>query len=116
MRREAERILHVGFELRPCRDERLHEPKVTRAVISQIPRGQLDGAVEDYSRAIIQRVRQRRRGMNPFQAAAFQWQAAKKRGPQGQGVNGRADVVHETGQRQFFRSRAAADRFLPLDQ
>ena len=116
MRRKTERVLHAGLEFRPCRDERPHEPNVAPAIVAKILRGLLDGAFEDYGGAVIERMSQRRRGMNPFQAVLRKRQASKKGRPHSHGVNGGTHVVQETGQRQFRRARAASDGFLPLDQ
>src|SRR5438445_2990492 len=78
MRWKTEGVLHAGLEFRPCRDERPHEPNVAPAIVAKILRGLLDGAFEDYGGAVIERMSQRRRGMNPFQAVLRKRQASKK--------------------------------------
>ena len=108
--------LHAGFELGPSGKQRGQEPHVALAILAEIFRRRFHGPLEDYCRAVIERMRQRRRGLNPFQPALLERQAAEKRRPHRHGVNTRTDVVQEARERQFRRSRPAAQRFFSLDQ
>ncbi|HEX8737987.1 MAG TPA: hypothetical protein VF721_21825 [Pyrinomonadaceae bacterium] len=53
--------------------------------------------------------------LDKFQIEFLQRQSLKKRRSRRQRMNRRADVVDETGQRQFRRTRSAADGFICLD-
>ena len=77
-------------------------------ITADILRSPFDGAFEHHCGAVIQRMRQRRGRMNPFEPVLRKRQAAKKRRPERHRVNARTDVVHKARQRQFGRSRAAA--------
>jgi hypothetical protein len=62
--------------------------------------------------AVIERVCERRRRFDPID---IEWKRAEKGRDGGAGMDRRADVVAEPGQRQLGGARAAADRLLRLD-
>src|SRR5918995_143137 len=58
--------------------------------------------------AVIERMRERRRRLNPFETVLIERKRAKKRRANRERINGRAYVVHETRQGELAETNAAA--------
>ena len=84
------------------------------AVRPEPRRRSVDRALQQDRRPIVQRVGQRRVRMDPLQAVLRQRELLEARRADRHGMHRGADVVHEAGQRQLGRPRAAADRHPPL--
>jgi hypothetical protein len=69
-------------------------------------------ALDDQSRAVVERVRERGGRRDPVDVEA---EGAEERRCRGERVNRGADVVSETRERQLRRPCAAADRVLRLE-
>ena len=95
--------------------ERPHQPTISLGVGPERPAGGLDRPLEHGHRAVVERVRQRGRGVDQLQPVLGQRQPAQEGRRQRQRVDRRADVVHEAGQGQLGRSGTAADRRRGLD-
>jgi hypothetical protein len=87
--------------------ERLHQTAPPLAVWSESRFGVAQIALEYYSGAVVERVRERCGRVNPPQAVSLQWQRRKKRRASGEWVNGRAEIVEEAGKREFEGARGA---------
>ncbi len=93
----------------PAFDERRHELAVRFAVLAQRGAGLLQRWVKRRRRAVVEGMRHGDLRLNPFQPVPGQRQGLEKRRPEGQRMDGRAEVVDKAGQRQFARTRAAAE-------
>ena len=60
--------------------------------------------------AVVERMREHHRRLDPVEAVRAERQRAPEWRRDREGMDGRADVVHEAGQRQRRRAHAAADR------
>jgi hypothetical protein len=70
------------------------------------------GALDDQSRAVVERVRERGGRVDPVDVEAERVEERRRRGER---VNRGADVVSEPRERQLRRPCAAADRVLRLE-
>ena len=109
MARHAERRQHVVAQARPGVGERLEERAPGFAVVAQIGGRAIDGTLQQYRGAILQGVSQRSVRVHPLETVLGQRKPLEARRAHGQGMHGGADIVDKSGQRQFGRSRAAAD-------
>ncbi len=112
--RYSQRREHCIFEPRPCRDGRANRRAVDRRVRSESSGRCLDRPFQDRGGAVVQRVRDRARRFDPLDAVLAERHRSEKRRRAGKRVNGRADVVRESRQRQLGGSHAPADRVARL--
>jgi hypothetical protein len=98
---ESQRPQNVGHEDLPVVDERPHEPAIGCAIRAQGFGCFLNRTLKDDRRAIVQRVSQRSRRMDPFHAVCGEIQGAKEGRGKTDRVYRGADVVQEPGQRQL---------------
>ena len=101
---------HVAGELGPGRDERRVQPPPVRPAVAQPCRRGLDRSLEHGRGSVVERMRERRRWLNPLEPVRAQRQAAEERRGDGERVDGGADVVREAGQRELRGPKAAAQR------
>ena len=73
------------------------------------------GTFQECRGAVVQRMGERELGLNLAQPVFFQRQAPEERRPEGQRMDGRAEVVGETRQGRRGRARAAPEGVLGLD-
>ena len=95
-------------QLAPVLGKGSEQPPPPFAVFAESPLGFVQIALQDHSRAIVHRMGQRCRRLDPFQAVLFQWQAGKKWRAHRHGMNRRAEVVQEAGKSERKCSCAAA--------
>ena len=112
--RYSQRREHCIFEPRPCRDGRANRRAVDRRVRSESSGRCLDRPFQDRGGAVVQRVRDRARRFDPLDAVLAERHRSEERRRAGKRVNGRADVVRESRQRQLGGSHAPADRVARL--
>ena len=93
----------------PGRDPRLEQPPVGLAVGPEPGRRGLDRALERDRRPVVQRMRERRRRLDPFEAVVGERQAAEEARARAEGMDRGADVVVEPRQREVLGAKAAAD-------
>jgi hypothetical protein len=107
MARHAEqRTKNRPLELLPVFDGGPDETAIRGPVLTQGGHRPVDRPLEDYSRAVVQRMRERRGRVNELR----QRYSSKERRAGDEGINRRARVVNEAGQRQLGRAHPAADR------
>ena len=95
--------------------ERPEEAPPGVPVHSQPGRGLLDRALEHDCRPVVERVRERRRRMDPLDAVLGQRHGAHERRGDPERVDRGAGVVQEARERQLLGAQAAADRVAALD-
>jgi hypothetical protein len=61
--------------------------------------GDAQVALESYGRAVVKRMSEGSRGVNPVQPVSLQGERRKKRGASGERMNSGAEIVEEAGQR-----------------
>lgn len=108
-RKAQRRRQDVVAEARPGAGQRLDKRAPGLAVGAEIAGGGVDGALQHNGGAIVQRVGQRRFGVDPFEAVPGQGELFEARRTGGHGVDGGTEIVDEAGKRQLGRARAAAD-------
>ena len=109
MRREMQRRDDVLRQIRPAIHHRPHEPLITGADC-----GLFDGALQRDGAAIIERMAERSRGMDPFEAVFRERKRLERRRADRHGMRGRADVVQKSGQRERGGARSASNGGLRL--
>ena len=67
-RHVRDRLEDLGRELVPTRDERGQEPAIGIAVRAERRRGRVDGALEHHRGTVVEGMRERRVGLDPFKA------------------------------------------------
>ncbi len=110
VRRQSERSEQFGEEAVGVRGEWFHQPSIGSLVRPERSGGLLDRPLEHGRRAVVERVGQRRRGVDQFQAMLGQGEGLEERGCHRERMHRRADVVKETGKRQRCRAGTAANR------
>jgi hypothetical protein len=109
MSRPSQRTEHRRVNPRPI----LHDPTDHTAIGIRVAvepaRGALDIAMDRGRRTPVQRMREHHRRLDPLETELRQRQRLKQRRRDAERMDGRAEVVHEPGQRQLPGSRAAAD-------
>ena len=88
--------------------ERREEPPPARLVLAEPAHGRVRRALEQGRGSVVERVRERRRRLDPLEAVLRERQRAEERRRDAERVDRRADVVDESRQRQLGRARAAA--------
>ena len=111
MSRDADqRSKSVRGEVVPFRDERGDESSIGPGVGAEVRGRRVDRALEKHGRTVIERVRERRGGLDPLESFARKVELAKERRCGAERMECRADVVHESREGQLGGPAAAADR------
>ena len=117
LRQVQERLEKFARQRLPRADERVEESPVSPGVGGCEPGGRgFQRAVAGGGGAVIERVGEGDRRMNPLQPVALQPERLKEGRPGGERMDGRAAVVPDAGQRERFGGSAAADGALRLAQ
>src|SRR5438105_7089686 len=109
-RNADERSERVRGEIVPLRYEWRDQPSIRARVGAEVRRRRIDRALEKNRGAVIERVRERRGRLDPFQSLAREIELAKERRRGAQRMERRADIVHEPREGQLGGAAAAADR------
>ena len=115
MARRAQGREQLAEERLRLAHERFEQPAVGIPVGAEPGRGRRHRPLQHHGRAVVERVRERRPGVDRLEAVLGQRQPAQERRGERQRVDGRAGVVDEARQRQLVGAAAAADRRLPLE-
>ena len=107
---------HVRREARPFGDERAVQRAPVPTLLSQAGGGGVDGALQHGGRAVIERMGQRGRGLDPLEPEIRERERAEERRGKRKRVNRGAHVVDVAGQGELGGSEAAAQRRLRLPQ
>ena len=102
----AEQVLEQHV---PVVDERLQQRAIGIAVGSEALGRLVHGAMQRHCRAVVERMGDRDLGMGELEPVLPQRQATQERRGEREGVDRRADVVPESGQRELGAAQAAAD-------
>src|SRR5436305_13343385 len=102
-------LQELNRQIFPVTRQRLHQAPVRARIVEQLFSCNVDISVEAGGRTVIQRMRQRNFGLDPFKTQALQGQRFEKRRPCCKWVNCRTDVMQKARQSQFGRTRSAAD-------
>ena len=113
--RQSEGTEQVGEEQLGILGQRFHQPAIGLGVRTERSGGLLDGPFEHGGGAVVEWVGERRRRVDQLQAMLDERNPLEERRGHREGMNRRADVVHEAGQRQRRRPCAAADCGRRLD-
>ena len=117
-RQQRNRPQHLRRQFVPVLGEWPEHPSPLLAVLAERALGLAEIALQNYRRAIVQGMRQRRRWLNPFQSVIAQRQRREERRGQRHGMHGRAEVVLKSGKSKGKRTSAAAGlrlSFVDLD-
>ncbi len=95
--------------------ERLHQAAPAFAIWSENRFGVAEVALKRYSGAVVERMGEWSRRVNPLQTLSVQRQRRKKRRTRGEWMNGGAEIVEEAGQRELERACGAACLWLRLE-
>jgi hypothetical protein len=114
--RRPGRAQHGRGELVPALGERAHERVVCVAVRPELRRRLGQRPVQDGRPAAVERVGGLHLGLEQLEPVIGQRQRPQERRSDGEGVDGRADVVPVAGQGQLGCPRPAADRLVALAQ
>jgi hypothetical protein len=112
MREEPDRAKNFVEQRLGVARERLHQVAIRSAIVTKARRRFVDRELQHRGAAVVERMRDRERRVQPDQSMFRQRQRFEKRRHDAHRMDGRADVVFETGQRQLLGARAAADGFL----
>src|SRR5207253_4843485 len=110
-----DRSKDFGNQLAGSADQRSKHACVCARVWSKRCTCALDGMFENGGRSVIHRMRDRRRRQYPFVPMLRKWKSIEEWGGQSERMNGRADVVNETGFGQLRRARPATNRVPRFD-
>ena len=81
----------------PVSRQRLHQRAIRARILVQLVRRNIDVFAQTGSGAVIERMRQRNFGLDPFKSEAFQRKRFEKRRTCCEWMNGRTNVMHKTG-------------------
>ena len=95
--------------VRPGVDERPKEAGVGISVPAEPLRGLHDRAAQHDGLAVVERMRERKRRLDPLEAVILERNRPEERRGGGHRMDRRAEVVDEPGERQLARAEAAAD-------
>ena len=115
MPRNAEWAEKVGKQPFGGFCQRPHQLSVGASIRTECFRGGIDRAFQHRGRSVVQRVRERRRRVNPLQSVFCQREGFEERRRDRHRVNRGADVVRESRQRERRGPRPAADGIGALD-
>ncbi len=90
--------------------DRAEHPPVGVGVGSEPGRRRVDVALEEHGRAVVERMADRERRLDPPQALGLEVRLAEEGRNATEGIDRAADVVDVAGQRQLGGSDATADR------
>ena len=105
---DAERSQQLARDQVPIGRDGTDQPTVALAVLAQAGGRGVQVAAHQRRAAVIERMGQRHRRLDPLQAVLRQRPLAEDRGGSAQRMDGRADVVDEAGQGQRRRPAATA--------
>ena len=111
-RRAERRRQHIVGELSPDANERRMKPPPVIAPRAQPVRGRVERALQDRGGAVVERVRQGRRRLDPRESQVGQREGAEERRGEGERVDRGADVVGEPRQGELVGPEAATHRRL----
>ncbi len=97
-----------GASVLPVSCERFHQPAPRFRIATKRLLHIREIAFEQHRGAVIQRMRQHGRRMNPFESVRSERQRIEKRRSHGKRMNRGAEVVAKTRNREFQRPRSAA--------
>src|SRR5262249_7352102 len=93
--KRGERPQYLAGKLPPVFDKRLHEATPNLAICAECSRGISQVALQHDGGAVVERMGQWRRRMNPLQAMLRQRQRGEKWRPHAQWMHGRSEVMQE---------------------
>src|SRR5579871_30619 len=94
----GKRSKYIGCKLVPALDKWLHQPAPGISVFPQSTLGGFEIPFQHNSRAAVERMSERSRGMNPFQAVILQRKGCEERRSGSQRIHRRSKIMHEAGQ------------------
>jgi hypothetical protein len=97
-----------GGESGPVVGEWLHQAAPTIAVRRESRFGGVQVALENYGCAVIKRVSEGSRGVNPVQPVSLQRERRKERGASSERMDSGTEIVEEAGQGKLECARSAA--------
>src|SRR5579863_905134 len=97
MARNARHPEQERFRPRPVLDQTVEHALVALGVWTKNRGGFIDGAQQNGGGAVVERMRQRDRRLDPREAVLLERQRAEERRDNGHGVHGRANVVEKSG-------------------
>src|SRR6266567_2466540 len=108
-RQVKHRLQKFGGQFFPVAQKRLEQPPIGGSVDIQLRCCKIDITMQTRGGPIIERMRERDLWLNPGEPESIEWESFEKRRTSSEWMNCRAEIVDETGQRQFSRARAAAN-------
>src|SRR6266550_5884416 len=108
-RQVQHRLQKFGGQFFPVARKRLEQPPIGGSVDIQLRCCKVDITMQTRGGPIIERMRERDLWLNPGEPESIEWESFEKRRTGSEWMNCRAEIVDETGQRQFSRARAAAN-------
>jgi hypothetical protein len=114
-REQVQRLKDFGRESAPMRDERLQEAAPACAIAAESGFGVAKIALESYGGAIVKRMREGRRRVNPLEAMFSQWEGRKKWGAGSERVDRGAKIMEEARERELESPRGATGLRLGLE-
>ena len=115
MPRRVQRREDLLHQLGRMPAERLDQPAVALAVLAEPGRGGGERALEHDRVRAVERVRERRVGLDPLHAVPLQRQRLQERRRDAERMDRRADVVPEARQCELLGAQAAADLLRALE-
>ena len=100
----------------PIIDQRPHQFIVITAVLPEVLDRSIQRMLQQHGSAVIERMRQRRRRLDPLQSIFSKVERTEKRGSNSQRMRGRTDIVNATAVGEIGRTHPAADRPVAFDQ
>src|SRR6266576_2803454 len=104
-RQVQHRLQKFGGQVFPVAQKRLEQPPIGGSVDIQLRCCKIDITLQTRGGSIIERMRQRDIRLNPGEPESIEWESFEKRRTGSEWMNCRAEIVDETGQRQFTRAR-----------
>lgn len=114
-RKTRRRTENRGGQFVPMFDKGSHQGYPAKAIFAQGALRVIEITFQNESRAVVERMGQRCRRVNPFEAEFFKWQSQEEGGPGCEGMNCRAEIVLEAGKGQFQGAASAASNGLGLE-
>ena len=114
-RQQTNRSEDFGEERGGPSGQRFQQSLIRGGVGAQACCSGLDGSLQDRRGAVVERMGQCKRWVDPLQTVLRERKRAEQRGEHRHRMNGRADIVSKSGKRQRFRARATADRFVRFE-
>src|SRR5207247_9829590 len=93
MSREAQqRAERIRREVVPLADERLDEPPIRAAVRAEPRRGRVDRSLEEHGRAVVERMRERDRWLDPLETILREIELTEERRGRAHRMERRAEI------------------------